>query len=538
MADNKSLKSEGENPKKKLAEQAKSVLRACRAQKARTEGDLKEALFFIRPRLSVKVDSKSVRNAKDDIDNGIDELATGIGAEVAEDFATEMMSAFFPKGTDWVESSAAGLDLEAPEKADLERDAKARNGLIFGEIRRSNFEAEMGSTLDPHGSLGTIGLWIERKHTVLPIECSHIPVNELEINVGANGEVDERCRVRHVRWSKLKRLIGDVPLPKKVQDEYEKRKKNPKANEATVEVDWIYWRIDDSDPDLAWQFVLLVDGEYVDDMVLTGEGSCPILVMRLAPDVDFAWGNGPSIKALQEYRVLDVITAGIQDSVDIAIRPPIGYPDDGVMDFEGGIESGKAYPMRPGSGRDIANLAFEGSFDISFYTASDLERRIRRKHFADYPEQKGDTPPTATQWVDEMLRAQRRIGTQGNKFWREGPREVFLRFTWLMEADGILGPLEVDGERVTLEPNNPATQAADAQKLETAVNLTMTVKNLFPMTSQAAIDEYKTIENMKKLSRDETVVMRDSETAGRLVESILTAAQSMNGEGDGGEDET
>lgn len=505
---------------KPWTEEAVSRLKDARAQKTDAEKDLQEAYFFTRPRLSYQV-SSTVRKApkRDEVQ---EDLATGIGSEVSEDFATEAVAAFFPQGTEWVGSeidASEAQDLEAEELNDLQQEAAGRNALIFAAIRASNFESELGTVLDPHLAVGTVAWWIDKPFNTRPVNCSHVPPRELEFNVEADGSVGDRFRVRWVKGSKLKSVIPDVKLPEKV----EKRLRDEKN--CTIEVVWGFWR-DLKDPENEkWIHVLLVDKIAAHYQVLEGEGCLPLIIARMSPDVEYSWGFGPSIKSLQEYRVLDVITAATQDRVDIAISPPIGYPDDGVMDFEGGIEGGKAYPMRPGSGKDIQPLYFEGNPDLGFYTATDLERRIRRKHFADYPEQKGDTPPTATQWVDEMVKAQRRIGTPGKKFWREGPYQVYRRFEWLLTKDGKIADLEVNGRKIALVPNNPATQAADNQKMQVGIQILGLAKNYFPETSAAAIDERKTIENLKNLAKDEVVVLRDATQTAELLNTVLGAAQ-------------
>lgn len=521
MADLKKTTNEASSfPDKSVTDDALRRLADARAQKTEAKADLQEAYFFTRPRLCWNIESTTKSAKRRDEER--EDLATGIGSEVSEDFATEVVSAFFPQGTNWVEAtfdeSETG-ELEPADLDDLKKEATARDKIIFSAIRASNFESELGTTLDPHAAVGTVAWWIDKPFNTRPIAVSPVPPRELEINVEADGSVGDRFRVRHVAGSKLKSVIPGVSLPEKIERKIRDEKK------CTIEVVWAFWR-DWSDPENdVWKHVLLVDKIAVHEDELRGEGCLPLIAARLSPDVEFSWGFGPSIKALQDYRVLDVITAATQDRVDVAISPPMGYPDDGVLDFEGGIESGKGYPMRPGSGKDVVPLYFEGNPDLGFYTASDLERRIRRKHFADYPEQKGDTPPTATQWVDEMVKSQRRIGTPGKKFWREGPYAVYRRYEWLLEKDGKIEDIEISGRKLSLIANNPATQAADNQKVQNAGNLLTMMKSYFPETSQAAIDELKTIENFQKLMKDDVIVLRDAAQAAELVNQVLGAAQ-------------
>lgn len=508
------------SPANALGEEACQRLKDARQQKSYSQLDLQEAYFFTRPRLSYIVTSYNKPAKRRD--DQADELATGIGPEVSEDFATEAMAAFFPQGTNWVvcEPSIADLvDLEEVEKNEIIDAAKKRDDLIFAGIRGSNFEAELGTTLDPNLAVGTIAVWIDKKFNTKPINVETVTTRELEFNVEADGSVGDRFRVRHVRGSKVKSLLPGIAMPATVEE------KIKKDRNCYLEIVWCFWR-DWSDPEKdVWIHVILVDKKPVHEDRFEGDGCLPLIVARMSPDPDYAWGFGPSIKALQEYRVLDVITAATQDRVDVAIAPPIGYPDDGVTDFEGGLEAGKAYPMRPGSGRDVTKLYFEGDPDLGFYTATDLERRIKRKHFADYPEQKGDTPPTATQWTDEMVKAQRRIGTPGKKFWREGPYEIYRRFEYLLEKDGKLKDVKIGGRKLTLVANNPASQAADNQKLQTGVQVLNIVKSYFPETSSAAVDERATIDEIKKLTKDTVVILRDQQQTQQLLSTVLGAAQ-------------
>lgn len=507
-------------PPKELGEEACRRLKDARQQKSYSQLDLQEAYFFTRPRLSYVVTSYNKPAHKRD--DQADELATGIGPEVSEDFATEATAAFFPQGTNWVVSEPALVDLgdiEEVDKQEIIKKAKDRDEKIFSAIRASNFEAELGTSLDPNLAVGTVAWWIEKKANTKPVKVETVTTRELEFNVEADGSVGDRFRVRWVRGPQVKSVLPGIPLPEAVEQKIQKERN------CYIEIVWCFWR-DWSDVEQdVWIHVIIVDKKPVHHARFEGEGSIPLIPARISPDPDYAWGFGPSIKALQEYRVLDVITAATQDRVDVAIAPPIGYPDDGVTDFEGGLESGKAYPMRPGSGRDVTKLYFEGDPDLGFYTATDLERRIRRKHFADYPEQKGDTPPTATQWTDEMIKAQRRIGTPGKKFWREGPYEIYRRFEYILKRDGVIEDIEFGGKTLALTPNNPATQAADNQKLQTGLQVLNVAKTYFPETASAAIDERATIDKIKQITKDEIVVLRDQAQTQQLLSTVLGAAQ-------------
>ena len=56
------------------------------------------------------------------------------------------------------------------------------------------------------------------------------------------------------------------------------------------------------------------------------------------------------------------------------------------------------------------------------------------------------------------------------------------------------------------------------------------VKSYFPVTSQAAIDELRTIEKIKMLVKDEIIVLRDAKVVEDLVRQVLTSAGASGGE--------
>lgn len=511
-----------------LSSEACQRLADARSQKAAVQLDLQEAYFFTRPRLSRQVTSSTLPSKT--LNTDVNDLATGLGAEVSEDFATEIIAAFFPSGQKWVISSAESAIIDGAEESDLtdlQDEVDGYDRKVFAAINSSNFNSELSTALDPDASLGTVAFWISAPGAGRPYTVEHVPVRELEINNDPDGSVGDRFRVRFVKARNLRSVIGpDLPLP---QPTLNKIQNQPNSY---CEVVWCFWRDWTRPKDDIYHHVLLVDKKQVFYDELVGEGCLPLLVARFSPDKIHSWGNGPAIKSLQELRVLDTITATTQDACEVALNPPIHYPDDGVVNFDGGIEPGMAYPKRPGGrGDDFGSLAFMGDPNLGFYTATDLERRVRRKFFADYPEQKGDTPPTATQWSDEMVRAQRRIGTPGAKFWREGPYEIYRRFEYLLKKDGKLDDIKFNNRALTLTPNNPATQAQNNQKLQVATQLLGLIKNFFPQTSQAAIDEMATIEAMQELVRDEVIKLRSKADATKLVQQVLGAVTGAQGGG-------
>jgi hypothetical protein len=212
---------------------------------------------------------------------------------------------------------------------------------------------------------------------------------------------------------------------------------------------------------------------------------------------------------------------------DQAAHPAFVYTNDSVLNFEGGITPGTGYP----ADRDfkIESLFFEGDTDLSFLIEADLERRVKRAHFVDRPEQRGDTPPSATQWIDEMALAQRRLGVPASSFWHEGPREIFLRFHRLLMDRGTIEPIQIDGRTISVEPYNPTERAKDQQEVQIAVRLGEIANMLFPQVGQVMIDGVATLANLQTKLGDKIVVLRDPEEVKEIMAQTMQAMQPPPG---------
>jgi hypothetical protein len=518
MAD---LKPAPEPVDKKLEKDAAERLTDARTQKQQVEAKVREAYFFLAPQRVADLYSGGSTTTQQPTNEA--DLQTSLGMEVGQDFATEILNTFMPSTNPWADQKA-GVDLTEDQWDEIEEAVQQQTTAIMAGIKASNFYPAAAQCFMPDLAVGTVAMWIEDLRATEPIVCQPVPLRELEINVGPYGDVDDRFIVRNTKFKHIPALLPGVSLPKEIQKNVEK-KGNGKCR-----VVWGFWRDWKDDRDVVWQSVITIDGKLVFSKKLTGEGSCPLVVGRFDPDPMFAFGSGPAIKCLPEFRKLDEVEALKTESIDQRIHPAWGYPDDGITNFSGGIEAGMGYPMRAGSGRDIVKLAADGDMNVAMFEISQMEQRIRRLHFVDTPEQKGKTPPTREQWLDEMAMAQRRIGTPGLLFWREFPAGVFNRFKYLFTARGSIQPITVNQKQVALVPYNPTEAAQDHQEVQVAGQLLQAANSYFPKTAQVSIDETKTLQNMQKKMRDKIVVFR---TADEMKQAVDMMGSVMGGAGGG-----
>lgn len=515
--------------KSEIEKEAAQRIADARRQKSHVESDLREAYFFTDPQRYREVSSRMATS--DSRPDDAKQLSTSLGMEVAQDFATEMINTFMPSIINWADQKAS-VDIPEEQREDIDAMVSEQTLSIMQAIKQSNFYdmAAMGFT--PDLSLGTVGLWIEDKQQHQPIETLSVPIRELEINIGPHGEVDDRFVVRHTRYRHVKALLPGVELPDEVA---EKIKKKPQER---CEITWGFWRNWERTDEVVWKSIVMIGAKVIFETELVGEGSCPLIVGRFNPDSMFPHGRGPAIKALPELLTLDETEILTMESADASIHPAFAYQDDGVLNLSDGIEPGNGYVARPwGPGGPVHRLTPEGNIQFAEFRIAKIESRIRRLFFVDFPEQAGKTPPTAEQWIDEMVRAKRRIGTPGRVFWKEVPAEVFKRFKWLLEKRGTIETITVDGKQLALVPYDPTEQAQEHQEVNVANRILEMARNHFPQMLEVMVDGPATMKTVKEKLRDKIVVLREDAGAMQDAAQLIATAQGggMGGMGGGPE---
>jgi hypothetical protein len=442
-----------------LEEEAISRLAACRVWKSYFELDLREMYFMTAPHRQRQIFSMVQPGTKRWMD--YPELNTSLGYDLCGEFITEVVNTFMPEAQPWCER---GKGMFVPQDVWEQVADKVREDdfLIFQAIKASNFYAELPKSYNPDLACGLTGMWIDVRAS--SICCQALPIRELEINLGPYGDIDDRFAVRWPYKPHVRSLLGE-DIWAKVSAEEKRSIENGKANERIIVV-WGFWRQWDDLGDEVWQHVVLVSNKLVHDVKIRGEGCCPLLITRFDPSSDWPMGLGPLFKTMPDLRQADELVARKIEGIGRNINPPITYPSDSFANVEQGIEDGFAYPIRPGSEGAVKPIYPPINMEPAIYQLEEMEHRMRRLFYIDFPEQSGDTPPTLGQWLDQMARAQRRIGTPGMAFWREGPAEYFNRFKYLLESAGLVRRFKADnGANIATMPMNPAQRAAEQQEI-------------------------------------------------------------------------
>lgn len=468
-------------PRHELEEEANDRLADCRQQKMPFELDMRECYFFTDPLRTRQVNSLTLPPQVPLHDDGF--LQTSVGFEITEDFVNEAINTFMPQNEEWCERAPSMFGKPLPLA--VQQEIRDGDKAVFEAIKGCNFYSELGKAAYPDLGIGTMAMWITDPGAAQNFRCLATPLRELEINLGPDGLVDDRFAIRFTKNRYIERLLGSTiyqKIPADLMDEITAAPTKP------TEVRWGYWRKWDEMGDETWQHVAMIKNRVVHAATLKGEGSCPLVVTRFGATCDWAFALGRLLRALPELRQIDELEGQKVAHIELNLTPPMAFPDDSFAAIEQGLEPGEGYPVRVGSENAIKKIYDPGPPESGVYLIDDKIKRLRKMFYVDYPEQKGETPPTLGQWMDELARAQRRIGFAGMSFWLEGPAQYFLRVKYLLEKRGILRKIKVGEHEVALHPVNPAQRAAEQQEIATTVRFIQIAGQAWPEEFKAYID--------------------------------------------------
>lgn len=445
-----------------------------------------------------------------------DDLFDSTAIEALSDFAADMQTTFTPVEDSWLDVEPAE-DLDEFTKGDIAPKLKAYQDTVFSEVRRSNFH-EASQEAYPDLGAGTCAMIIQDQNINEPFQCQAIPITDLLICRGVFGGADFRARRSKMKLRDLKPTYPNAKIPARL---VVKAQANPGS---TVDVYECFWRLWDQPGVERWQYVLLIDDEEAEQTVWEGAGSCPIIVARWRTDSTTAWGIGALYVVLPTIQTLDQLNYLILKHLSFVVDPAFFYDDDSVINLDNGLHPGEGIPRAIGSKIDL--FESEADFNTAFFERKDMQQDIKRALFQDKPQQSGDTPPTAAQWMDQKAEIARRMGAPIGRLTTEWQWAIFQRFAYMMEHRGKLPEVTLNGNIVRLRPQSPLVKAQRQQKVMVGERLIGAINQAFgPQMGPLLMDAIKTSKNLKDQLGDDIVVLRTDGDISQFINRAAMLAQ-------------
>lgn len=482
-----------------------SRLSEARKLRRQVEPEIKEAYSFCAPGREKDFDTRPLRQNGDDAEN-----LHAMGEELANDLATDLTSYYFPDEQRW---ASYDYTIEVPEDAvdQVQAEIQRREDATFDMIEASNFNEVKPAVMLEAAIHGTPAIWVDTAHLTRPVHVQVVPPSELLILPGHLGYLD-RFREIVVPARTLEALLpDDAVLSEDV------KKKISKVS-ATAKVCWGFW-LDWSDSgNPVWLREITVDGKRVSkekENIGPMAGSCPLCIGRFNAWPGRAWGRGAGLKSLPDLRLLNKLDEIVLEGLDRSLMNTIIYPDDGFLDLTDGIVPGTATPAGRAFDRNsIYELPTGTNLDLGFFTEDKIEERLRKGFFQDGPRQRGDTPPSATQWSDERRMAQRRLGKPSAAIFTELGAELIQRIEKIgVEINRLEDAITHAGNVISLTPISPLQVAADLDKvMTTRSNLDLIMQSAGPEGLVQTVNMRATLDNIITATGDKLLVLNEEST--------------------------
>jgi hypothetical protein len=431
-----------------------------------------------------------------------------LGETSAADLAGDIVTYFTPSEAHWFEISVLTPVPEEMQNQVLDF-ATRREQDIRDLIAASNYNDIAPQWAFEAASQGTPALWVQLAHQTQPIFCESVPPSELLITPGHLGYLD-RFRQQTVRASTLPALFAPYPQINLETLEIRRKIEKPGAVCTCVWGFWLDWA-DAGNPQ--WRMEVTVDGKRVtpEEPIVLGpmSGACPLLVGRFNPQPGQPWGRGPGMKGLPDLRVLDKVEESILLGLEDQLKTTLIYSSDAYLDLSKGIRPGTAYPAGPRFTKDqVYELNKQTNLENSYFTREGMSQRILEIFYQTGPRQRGDTPPTATQWLDEARRVQERLGKPSAPLWSELIFPFVQRVEWIGVQAGLLeNVMMIDGQAITLKPISPLQKSQNRDDvLTTRANLQLAFEILQDQVP-TYVDITQTLRNVIQASGDRLIVI-------------------------------
>lgn len=433
--------------------------------------------------------------------------------QAVSDFAADQIDFFTPDYKPWVKMKA-GLDVRGNrELGDRLREYEER---LYDLIRETDFYEQQQEVFhDLAGGAG--GISIPNAPISRPVRCQPILMASLLFDEGPLNDLDGRWQEYFIKRRHLEQVFPDIQFPNDIT-------RLPENGDIGI-VQGIYrqWGAPTEAP--VWVWCVIANEKVVHNKPLPANAPPSVLVARWRTAPPSPWGPGPADLAMAPGRSLDELSYRNLKKLAKEVDTPYSYEADGVMNPDNGIEPGTWIARRAGSKEPTPLFEPSNSQNV-YFDREVMQYTVKRALYQDGPFQRGDTPPTATQWLDEKASNQRRQIAR-RRIYREYVLPALQRFAWVFAARGELEPVAINGREVAVEFVSPLSRASDAEEVSAGIQLAQSIVGVLGETGLATIDPFETASNWKTKLGDNTVALKAPDDQANLVRQILTEGRNL-----------
>lgn len=406
----------------------------------------------------------------------------GTAEQASQMFSASLMGLMSNPATNWFRLRAVSEALNNPhENAIWLEDATRRMLNVFRSPDRGFVTAQHQKMMEV-GDYGTGGMYIAEEPGLGPVFQTR-PLSELLISDGKNDVVDTVHRAYTLPARKAALQFGDKAGEKviKAAGDPEKAEQPFRFIHAVFpREDRIFGRLDGANRPFASVFVNVEEKQRVG---VGGFFEFPYVVPRWSKRANEPYGRGQGMVALSDTKSLQRSMRLNLDGGELAMRPPLQVPDDGMMGplrmSAKGINFVRSDLLARGAG--ISAISSGVRPDIGEEMMDRMRSRIENAFFKPILQTLRDPRMTATQVLqiaEEMLRT---LGPILGRLQTEDLGRMIKRVFAIMFRRGMFLPLPEGLSEVELKIEYQSPIAL-AQRLEEIRGISNTLDIISPLT--------------------------------------------------------
>lgn len=377
--------------------------------------------------------------------------------------ANNMLSLLVPSWKNWAALAPGGL---IPE--DAAEDPEIVNGLqeatktVFHYINHSNF-----STVIPEVMLdlmvGTAALSIDEGEGDDPLLFDAIPLSTIELEEGPRGTIETTFMKRTPKCRNLVRMypgMTEKDLPEKLQKQI---KDKPDSTIELIQGCVFH-------PKTRKTFGVAVLCEHGDIIWRYDyEDSSPHIVGRSSVTAGEIYGRGRVLMALPDIKTLNVMQEFLLEHSALQVAPPLTGVSDGTLNpYTARIIPNSVIPVGSNASNNPSLMPLElgGDFMVTHEIMEGLRASVRRILLGSPRAAPNDQPPKFAMQL--ALEDRDRLWDMGAEYGRiqaEILSKIMARVVWILQRQGKIPPIKVNGQQVTLKYVSPLARAQDQDDL-------------------------------------------------------------------------
>lgn len=440
-----------------------------------------------------------------------------------QEFASRLQAGIVPNFARWADL-VAGSEVPNEQRDSVDNDLDEVTDYVFEVLQNSNFSQEVHESFMDL-AVGTGVLCVEEGDSVNPVNFRAIPLPQVVLDTGPNGEIDHIFRERkHIRFDDLPILYPDSEFDPKVT-----RMMNMDRETSVLEIVCKDYQKKNEEAYYHYAICMTTD-TVLHEKTMKGIGSNPFVCFRWSPSSGEVYGRGPLINALAAIKTCNITVEMILENAQMAMAGIYQMEDDGVVNPDTiNLVPGTIIPKAMGSA-GLTPITPAGNFNVSQLILSEMRTNIKE---ALYNQMLGDpnkTPASATEVAERMADLSRRMGAAFGRLQAELVQPVLQRVIYILKKQGRIEIPTVNGREVKIRSISPLAQAQNNQDIATVGRFLEMMQSAFgPQITPVIIDpEQVAVYLAKKFSMPDTLI-RDEEQRKQISQMMQQLASQAQG---------